>query len=85
MTEKVHQGVILSPRSILGLEIKPCPFCGASATVEEIPTGLTGISNYTVGCDSKEVLDCYGYQSLTEFATKIEAIKAWNRRAPTEK
>lgn len=63
-------------------EIKPCPFCGAAASVEEIAGAVDGV-RFSVGCDSMTDLDCYGYQSLTTFARRGEAIEAWNRRAAT--
>lgn len=37
---------------------------------------------FSVGCDSEFEALCYGYQSLTEFNTRKEAIEAWNKRAP---
>lgn len=59
--------------------MKPCPFCGGKATIEEVPT-VSG-ANWSVGC-SDEDGQCYGYQSLQTFARKCEAVEAWNRRAP---
>jgi Lar family restriction alleviation protein len=62
--------------------LKPCPFCGASASVEEVDTGLGhGGVSFSVGCDSKNEAACMGYQSYTIFSTRKEAIAAWNRRA----
>jgi hypothetical protein len=60
-------------------KILPCPFCGASASVEEVSSS-PGYIFYSVGCDGE--VDCMGYQSLTTFATKHEAIVAWNKRVP---
>lgn len=60
--------------------ILPCPFCGGVATVEELP-GVVGAS-FSVGCSTDEDGKCMGYQSLTSFATRREAIEAWNKRAP---
>jgi hypothetical protein len=60
----------------------PCPFCGGPATLEEIKLG--DVSNWSVGCvehDGEPL--CMGYQSLTQFARKCEAVAAWNRRPPT--
>ena len=67
--------------------IAPCPFCGGEAKLEKV-SGSTGNSRWTVGCNETDENDggsafsilCYGYQSLTIFATKQEAIIAWNRR-----
>lgn len=64
------------------VEIKPCPFCGAPASVEECPSGVANGVMLSVGCDSTMEADCMGYQSTTEFNTRKEAIAAWNKRAP---
>jgi Lar family restriction alleviation protein len=61
-------------------DILPCPFCGASASIEEFENGLKGVA-FSVGCDSAEEESCMGYQSFTTFARRSDAIKAWNRRA----
>lgn len=37
---------------------------------------------FSVGCDSWQEETCMGYQSLTTFATRTEAIAAWNKRPP---
>jgi hypothetical protein len=62
-------------------ELKPCPFCGGPAELEEVDGG-----GWSVGCEEKElsVHYCMGYQSLTSFATKAEAIAAWNTRTATD-
>ena len=66
-----------------GVEIKPCPFCGASATIEELSDGPLGI-RFSVGCDSETEADCMGYQSFTSFNRRGEAIAAWNKRDPAK-
>jgi hypothetical protein len=38
-----------------------------------------------VGCDSQEEESCMGYQTFTTFQRRIDAIKAWNKRAPNGK
>ena len=48
-------------------ELKPCPFCGASAQI----TQLSG--RYAVECTKK----CVGTRI---FSDKNKAIEAWNRR-----
>ena len=53
----------------------PCPFCGGAAEVED----ARGSGGWSVGCADQSG-DCYGYQSLTTFPRKSEAIAAWNRR-----
>lgn len=65
---------------VTGHEIFPCPFCGGVASVEAVG-GAVGVA-FTVGCDTDAEGDCYGYQSLTTFARRSDAIAAWNRRTP---
>jgi len=60
--------------------IKPCPFCGCSASVEEVEGGADPV-RFSVGCDNGDEADCMGYQSLTTFARRSDAISAWNKRA----
>lgn len=68
---------------VTGLKIKSCPFCGASASIEEIPPNIsdTDFVRFAVGCDSGEEATCIGYQSLTTFDRRKDAIEAWNKRA----
>lgn len=60
------------------IKLLECPFCGGPAELEEVDGG-----GWSVGCQEKplSVHFCMGYQSLTSFATKREAIAAWNTRA----
>ena len=59
----------------------PCPFCGGTATLEECTNESVGISSWTVGCNERDgEIQCMGYQSLTTFARKVEAVEAWNMR-----
>ena len=63
-------------------ELLPCPFCGGEASLEQAE-GSLGRMRWTVGCNERTddgAILCYGYQSLTTFATKREAAEAWNRR-----
>ena len=69
-------------------ELLPCPFCGGEAVVEEVENaiGLTGSVCFSVGCNSPDEESCMGYQSLTTFSRRSDAIKAWNtRHTPPEK
>lgn len=59
--------------------IKPCPFCGGVAVLEEDVTVLG--ARFSVGCANAGEADCVGYQSLTTFGRRSDAVKAWNRRA----
>lgn len=60
--------------------LRPCPFCGGDAAVEEIDRD--GRASFSVGCTRDDDGACMGYQSLTTFALRSEAIAAWNRRTP---
>lgn len=67
--------------------IKPCPFCGGPATIEEVEAKASitpGAVRFSVGCSEEgDGADlCMGYQSLTTFNTRHEAVEAWNKRAP---
>lgn len=59
-------------------ELKPCPFCGAPAELEQCDTEGPREFRWTVGCHDDE---CIGYQSLTTYDRQITAVAAWNRRA----
>lgn len=59
------------------LELKPCPFCGKSATMEQDESNY----RWSVGCNAADETACMGYQSFTTFARRSEAVKAWNTRA----
>ncbi len=63
--------------------LKPCPFCGGEAQVEETSaaTGRGDAVAFSVGCIQDEDGTCYGYQSLTTFSRRSDAIAAWNKRA----
>lgn len=57
-------------------ELKPCPFCGDSAFLCDIP----------YSCEPGRLVmwavECNGCHTTTfEYDTKEEAIEAWNRRA----
>lgn len=62
----------------MSAQLLPCPFCGGEAAFESID--YADHSMKTCGCHNE---DCIGYQSITKFATKREAAKAWNTRTPS--
>lgn len=79
ITRRNHRplyGMVMEP-------LKPCPFCGSEAILEEVEAGIgrTDAVSFTVGCNSKEEESCMGYQSLQTFAMRGDAVKAWNKRA----
>jgi len=58
----------------------PCPFCGSNdVQIEE--SELLGDVRKSAGCNTEH---CQGYQSMLTFATRREAIKAWNTRIQEE-
>lgn len=65
-------------------KILPCPFCGASASVEEFAAASVDPKavSFSVGCDNPAEEACMGYQSFQTFSRRSDAIKAWNKRAP---
>lgn len=60
-------------------EMKPCPFCGAPAMLRKHEER---IKPFFVRCGN---LDCRLIVATDYFATKDEAIEAWNRRANDNK
>jgi hypothetical protein len=61
-------------------KLLPCPFCGSGASLEEVNRAI-GVC-WSAGCSNEE---CLGYQSLTAYPRKCEAVKAWNTRASDDK
>ena len=79
--------------------LKQCPFCGGKATEKMTHIPKTGFMTYYVGCYSKKCqvnacanfqnseLPDVGWDKSAKFMKKrlrVEAIKAWNRRATGE-
>lgn len=76
------------------MELKPCPFCGASVCIEKIPLwrifkdgtthGYFGCYEYEIKCN---ICGCEvplpGNKTIyyDEKTAKENAIKTWNRRA----
>lgn len=59
-------------------QLKPCPFCGEPADIDGKP-GATG-EQYWPLCVNDECV-IYAADLFNTFATRREAIAAWNRRA----
>lgn len=60
-------------------KLKPCPFCGGKASIDEItanPFSNEDESMWAVGCEKCNI----GWYKETE----AEAIATWNRRAAPE-
>jgi len=58
-------------------ELKPCPFCGNEAAVDEENLVGSGVS-FFVGCNNTEECGC---QITMPFAMRRDAVTAWNYRA----
>lgn len=61
------------------VKLDACPFCGCEAKIVKVD------GDFIIGCDSQHYSPCYcdiNYHSeeLPRFATKAEAIEAWNQR-----
>lgn len=56
-------------------KLKPCPFCGGEANVQEIEYDKT----YFVRCSN--IKKCSVLPYTFSFANITDAIDAWNRRA----
>lgn len=65
-------------------DLLPCPFCGGIATLEEVTSdhGPDDI-RFSIGCNDGETtgFHCFGYQSLSTYPRRSDAVEAWNRRA----
>lgn len=57
--------------------LKPCPFCGGQATVQEYPIAYCK-TTYFVKCTN-----CYA-RSNSYLANPASAVEAWNRRVNDE-
>ena len=65
-------------------ELKPCPFCGGEAELWSHHYKEEDITLWQVRCKKRcydVKIHCYASDSFVSFATKEEAIEAWNRRA----
>lgn len=56
-------------------KLEPCPFCGREATVENPEEGC-----YAIGCDDCCFSVMAGNVGIGWYATRAEAITAWNTR-----
>lgn len=60
-------------------DLKPCPFCGGSASAEEYGGDAGHGVCWEIGCDRFD--DCLAdAPAIRGFALKSEAVKAWNTR-----
>ena len=58
----------------LAIKLKPCPFCGREAKLQE---GLT----WLIGCDTRGCIGFRPYSLDRDYESAEEATRAWNRRA----
>jgi len=59
------------------MKLKPCPFCGSTAFIEETDPEFKDMFPYRIMCGNDV---CPG--SHVWFDTEKAAIKAWNTRTP---
>lgn len=64
----------------MGVEIKPCPFCGGEASHYHHPD-RSGWPNTDWVCCENDSCGCM----TCAHETRGQAISAWNRRAPTDR
>lgn len=57
-------------------ELKPCPFCGDEATVEQVESD----DCWSVGCESCDFHLMTGEWNLGWYRSEEKAVAAWNRR-----
>jgi Lar family restriction alleviation protein len=61
------------------MKLKPCPFCGSTAFIEETDPEFKDLFPYRIMCGND---DCPGDHQWSE--SEEAAIKAWNTRTPEE-
>lgn len=60
------------------MELKPCPFCGGEAKIARSAPCMNKLSEVVCNiCGARTRL----FEISTEYASDVEAAKAWNRRA----
>jgi len=57
-------------------ELKPCPFCGGEARIEN-----QYVHKWVVGCESFGCICMWLWSYTPLFSSREEAVKAWNTRA----
>jgi len=66
-------------------DLRPCPFCGESAQIEQLPSYPEYVKSksWVVGCDGKYGILCPGYiwKCTPFYVTKNQAMDYWNHRA----
>jgi hypothetical protein len=71
----------------MDLELKPCPYCGGEAVLEEVRRDIApyNVTRWSVGCKADEGETdghpCIGYMSVITYPRRTDAANAWNKRA----
>ncbi len=60
-------------------ELKPCPFCGATASGNAWTSQISKRNWYRIGCDAPNPPGCPA-EPFVDGETEAEAILAWNTR-----
>lgn len=66
------------------IKLLPCPLCGESVEIDEIPPHTHLIATYMVDCDGSAIIECRCGCSIMR-KTRAKAIEAWNTRKPMDK
>ena len=66
------------------IKLLPCPLCGESVEIDEIPPHTHSIATFMVDCDGLAIIECKCGCSITR-ETREKAIKVWNTRKPMDK
>jgi len=61
--------------------LKPCPFCGGSAWIDEIPPHTHVFFTDIPDCDGESFVFCENCSAAVSADTTDEVISLWNRRA----
>ena len=65
-------------------ELKPCPFCGGEAIINEIEPHTHVFATFMPDYGGSTFIECTGCTYAISGQTKDEAIAAWNRRVGGE-
>lgn len=90
-----NQNIVITPHSTAKKDteaLAPCPFCGGKAYLRErkkqgliLHPKTRRVSLWEVGCAKNAMCPCWTVkdkdESIGGYIVKMDAIKAWNRRA----
>lgn len=65
-------------------KLKPCPFCGSEAIINEILPHKHSLAKFMPDCDGECFIECANCTCAISAKSKDEAIDTWNRRADND-